>query len=676
MKKIMMLFCLLLTTTGAFTMTDGMFKNGVLHFDYKAEQLAPAESAARIQLEKDLQKVLDVPAGQRTFENTVLAYNRAFEDYGDAFGIPMFLAYVSPDEKLRDAATELQNTVSAYMVEVGTRKPLYNAIKEYADTNPSLGVPEAKLLKDMMIGFKKSGLHLPDDKLEIYRENSTKRAENSITFSKNIRDNKDFELVALQDLDGLPQEYIDRLERVDGKYKITLNYPDYVPFMQNSVSDSARKDLEFKYLRRGGEENVKLLEDTLKLRAAVAKLMGYKNYADYKLEYQMAKNPANVEVFLHDLEKQLKPYGKEETKKLLALRENTTGDKDKILHGWQSAYWSNQYQKLNYDVDQEKIKEYFPADVVIKGMLETFGHLFGVTFEPADIPVWHKDVKAYKVVDADTKKTVAYIYMDMFPRDGKYKHAACFDLVDGHQKQDGSYQIPFTAIVSNFNPPSKDMPSLLKHDEVETLFHEFGHVLHNALTRAKYSGLSGTAVAGDFVEVPSQMLENWAWQPSVLKRISKHYKTGEPLPDDMIQKLIKGRHALSARFYQRQAFFADYDMYLHTHNKPVDTTALYFKMADKIADSHVTPGTLPQASFDHIMGGYDAGYYGYLWAEVIAQDFFSEFEKNGIDDAATGKKFREDILAVGGTYEEEDIVEKFLGRKVDNTPFIKGLGLE
>ncbi|MDR0291244.1 MAG: Zn-dependent oligopeptidase [Elusimicrobium sp.] len=656
-------------------MENSLFKNNVLHFDYKAGDLAAAESAARARLEKDLQKVLNVPAGRRTFENTVLAYTRAFEDYGDAFGIPLFLAYVSPDGKLRDAATELQAEVSAYMVEVGTRKPLYNAVKEYADTAPSLGVPEAKLLKDMMIGFRKSGLNLPDDKLEIYRENSTKRSENSITFSKNIRDNKDFELVTLEDLKGLPQEYIDRLERVEDKYKITLNYPDYVPFMQNSESDSARKALEFKYMRRGGEDNVKLLEDTLKLRAAVAKLLDYKNYADFKLEYQMAKNPQNVENFLHDLEKKLKPYGKKETKKLLELRQNTTGDKDKILYGWQAGYWGNQYKKLNYGVDQEKIKEYFPADAVINGMLEIFGNLFGVSFEPANIPVWHKDVKAYKVVDKDDKQTVAYVYMDMFPREGKYKHAACFDLVDGHEKRDGSYQIPFTAIVSNFNPPSENMPPLLKHDEVETLFHEFGHVLHNALTKAKYSGLSGTAVAGDFVEVPSQMLENWAWQPVVLKKISKHYKTGAPLPDEIIEKLIKGKHALSARFYQRQAFFADYDMYLHTHNKPVDTTELYFKLADRITGGPVTPGTLPQAGFDHIMGGYDAGYYGYLWAEVIAQDFFSVFEKNGIDDAATGKKFREDILSVGGTYEEEDIVEKFLGRKVDNGPFIKSLGL-
>ncbi|ACC99083.1 Zn-dependent oligopeptidase [Elusimicrobium minutum Pei191] len=676
MKKILLMLQLILLTTGVFSMTSDMFQKGVLHFNYKADALASAETKARIQLEKDLASVLAVPAGERTFENTVIAYNKAFDKYGDSFGIAMFLAYVSPDQKLRDSATELQSKVSAYMVEVGTRKDLYNAIKEYADTNPKLDVPEAKLLENMMIGFRKSGLHLPDDQLEIYRNLSRQRSENSINFSKNIRDNADFELVTREDLKGLPEEYINRLERLEGFYKVTLNYPDYVPFMKNSESDSARRALEFKYLRRGGDENVKLLENSLDLRRQTASLLGYKTFADMKLEYRMAKNPKTVEKFLKDIEKKLKPYGKKEDKQLLALKEERAGKKDKNVYGWESAFWSTLYKKINYDVDAEKIKEYFPADVVIDGMLESFGHLFGIEFKQVKIPVWHKDVRTYELIDSATKQTVAYVYMDLFPREGKYKHAACFDLVDGHQKEDGSYQKPFTAIVANFNPPSKDAPSLLKHDEVETLFHEFGHVLHNALTTAKYSGLSGTAVAGDFVEVPSQILENWAWHPAVLKKISKHYKTGEPLPDEIIEKMIKGKNVFSARAYQRQNFFAQYDMDLHTSNKELDTTKEYFKLAKKITGVPVTPDTIPQASFDHIMGGYDAGYYGYLWAKVIAEDMFSVFEKEGLDNPETGKRFRDEILAVGGTYEEQEIVEKFLGRKVDNKPFLKSIGLE
>ena len=268
--------------------------------------------------------------------------------------------------------------------------------------------------------------------------------------------------------------------------------------------------------------------------------------------------------------------------------------------------------------------------------------------------------------------------MDLYPREGKYKHAACFDLVSGELKEDGTYQPPFVAIVANMNKPSKDTPSLLKHSEVETLFHEFGHVLHNALTKAKYSALSGTNVSGDFVEVPSQMLERWAWDPAVLKSISKHYKTGEPLPDDLIKRMLAAKNYGAGGQYLRQNFFAQYDMTLHTRAKTPDSTKLYFSLTEKIRGKALplTPGTIPQAAFGHLMGGYDAGYYGYLWSEVIAEDFFGEFAKTGLRNAQTGLKFRKEILERGGTLDEEEMVENFLGRKVSNEPFLKSIGLE
>jgi thimet oligopeptidase len=287
-----------------------------------------------------------------------------------------------------------------------------------------------------------------------------------------------------------------------------------------------------------------------------------------------------------------------------------------------------------------------------------------------------KDVKSFAVVDNATQEIVGYIYMDLYPREGKYKHAACFDLVDGKLKSDGQYQKPFTAIVANLNPPAGDVPSLLKHDEVETLFHEFGHVLHNVLTKAKYSSVSGTAVSQDFVEVPSQILENWAWHPQVLKQLSKSYKTGQPLDDETIKRMIAAKNHCSGSFYIRQDFLAQIDMLYNSTKKPLDTTALWAKYAAKIRGVPMTKDTYPQASFDHIMGGYDAGYYGYLWAEVIAQDFFSEFEKHGLFNKELGKKFRKEILEQGGSLEEEDLVKNFLGRPVSNEPFLKNIGLQ
>lgn len=672
-----MVTALLLTATGAFSMADMFNKDGVLHFNYRAQDLAPAEAAARVKLEKDLAALIAIPQAERTFENTIMGYERAFDNYGNALGMSGFLSYVSTDKQFRDAANDLQMQISQYMVDVATRRDVYKAIREYTDTNPRLDPVQAKLVKEMLIGFKNSGMDLNDADLEKFKALNKEKAEYIIKFDKNIQEYKDPLAVTQEQLQGLGEDYIQKLSKTDdGKYLVTLDYPDYVPFMQNADDEQARKELEFKFNRRGGQENVELLEKTLTLRREIARLLGYKNHAELRLEERMAKNPKTVMAFLKDLQKKLKPLGKKEDKEMIAYKNSKTGKNSRTLYSWESGYWSNKFRKENLELDSEKIKEYFPSQVVIDGMLDLFGGVFGITFEPVDIPVWHPDVKAFKIKDKASGELVAYFYMDLYPREGKYKHAACFGLVEGEEKQDGTYQNPFVAIVANLNKPSGDTPSLLKHSEVETLFHEFGHVLHNALTKAKYSAFSGTSVSWDFVEAPSQMLERWAWDPQVLKKISRHYKTGEALPDDLIKRMIAAKNFGAGGMYLRQDFFAQYDMTLHTADTTPDTTKLYFELTKKIRGLPLTKGTIPQASFGHIMGGYDAGYYGYLWSEVIAEDFFGEFKKNGIFNPETGLKFRREILEKGGTLDEEKMVENFLGRPADNKPFLKSIGLE
>lgn len=672
-----MVTALLLTATGAFSMADMFNKDGVLHFNYQAQDLAPAEAEARVKLEKDLAALIAIPQAERTFENTIMGYERAFDNYGNALGMSGFLSYVSTDKKFRDAANDLQMQISQYMVDVATRRDVYKAIREYTDTNPRLDPVQAKLVKEMLIGFKNSGMDLNDADLEKFKALNKEKAEYIIKFDKNIQEYKDPLAVTQEQLKGLGEDYIQKLSKTDdGKYLVTLDYPDYVPFMQNADDEQARKELEFKFNRRGGQENVELLEKTLTLRREIARLLGYKNHAELRLEDRMAKNPKTVMAFLKDLQKKLKPLGKKEDKEMIAYKNSKTGKNSRTLYSWESGYWSNKFRKENLELDSEKIKEYFPSQVVIDGMLDLFGGVFGITFEPVDIPVWHPDVKAFKIKDKASGELVAYFYMDLYPREGKYKHAACFGLVEGEEKQDGTYQIPFVAIVANLNKPSGDTPSLLKHSEVETLFHEFGHVLHNALTKAKYSAFSGTSVSWDFVEAPSQMLERWAWDPQVLKKISRHYQTGESLPDDLIKRMIAAKNFGAGGMYLRQDFFAQYDMTLHTADTTPDTTKLYFELTKKIRGLPLTKGTIPQASFGHIMGGYDAGYYGYLWSEVIAEDFFGEFKKNGIFNPETGLKFRREILEKGGTLDEEKMVENFLGRPADNKPFLKSIGLE
>ncbi len=652
-------------------------KDGVLHFNYQAEDLVPTEQKARERLEKELADLIAIPKEKRTFENTIMGYERAFDHYGEALGMSGFLSYVSTDKKFRDAVHELEMKTSQYMVDVATRRDVYQAIREYTDTNPQLGPIEAKLVKEMLIGFKNSGMDLNDEDLETFKKLNKQKAEYVIEFDKNIQEYKDPLPVTKEQLKGLGEDYISKLEKTeDGKYLVTLDYPDYVPFMLNAEDENARKELEYKYNRRGGPKNVELLEKTVTLRREVAHLLGYPTHADLKLEKRMAKNPQNVMKFLKDLQKKLKPLGKKEDKQMIAYKNEKTGKKSRTIYPWESGYWSNKYRKEYLDLDSEKIKEYFPSQVVIDGMLDLFGNLFGITFEPAQIPTWHEDVKAFQIKDTADGHLIAYFYMDLYPREGKYKHAACFDLVGGEEKEDGSWQIPFVAIVANMNKPSETTPSLLKHSEVETLFHEFGHVLHNALTKSKYGAFAGTSVSWDFVEAPSQLLERWAWNPQVLKKISKHYKTGEALPDDLIKRMIAAKNFGSGGAYLRQNFFAQYDMILHTAEKTPDSTKLYFDLTKKIRALPLTKNTIPQASFGHIMGGYDAGYYGYLWSEVIAEDFFSEFEKYGIFNSQIGLKYRREILEKGGTEEEETLVQNFLGRPVNNEPFLKSIGLQ
>ena len=676
-KKFLLISLLFFLATGGIAMPNMFNKQGVLHFDYKAEDLAPAEAAARVQLEKDLAALIAIPAGQRTFENTILGYEKAFDKYGDALGMSGFLSYVSTDKKFRDTMTDLQMQISQYMVDVATRRDVYKAIREYTDTNPQLGPVEAKLVKEMLDGFKHSGMDLNDEDLETFKKLNKEKAEYVIHFDKNIQEYKDPLTVTREQLAGLGEDYIGKLEKTpDGKYLVTLDYPDVIPFMQNAEDEEARKQLEYKYNRRGGAQNVELLEKTLTLRRQIAHLLGYPTHADLKLEDRMAKNPQTVMKFLKNLQKKLKPLGKQEDKQMVAYKNEKSGKHSRTVYPWESAYWSNKYRKEHLQLDSEKIKEYFPSQVVIDGMLSLFGGIFGITFEPVQIPVWHPDVKTFLIKDTQTGAPVAYFYMDLYPREGKYKHAACFDLVSGEEKPDGTYQLPFVAIVANLNKPSKDTPSLLKHSEVETLFHEFGHVLHNALTKSKYKAFAGTSVSWDFVEAPSQLLERWAWNPQVLKQISRHYKTGEPLPDELIARMIAAKNFGSGGFYLRQNFFAQYDMTLHTADKTPDSTRLYFDLTKRIRGGALTKNTLPQASFGHIMGGYDAGYYGYLWSEVIAEDFFSEFKKNGIFNPEIGLKFRREILEKGGTEDETKLVENFLGRPVDNTPFLTSIGLE
>lgn len=657
-----------------------MFKNGHLRFDYTPQEISALEERAAKELDINLNFLAAIPADRRDFTNTVRALEDAYTSYWFVPKNLSLLSYFHQDSAVRDAAANLEAKGVDKKLSVFARKDVYKALKEYADTNPQLNHEDMRLLSKWLERFERAGMALSEKDAEAYAQLNTERLNKITRYNVNLNNYKDKLVVGREELDGLGETYINRLERTkDGKYIVTLKYPDYNPFMSSAKSEKARKALQEKFARRGGKENVKLLEDTVELRRKQAALLGFKRYPDYVLPVRMAKNYETLEAFLKNLQKEVTPLAQGEMKAYLKLQEETTGQQADEMTAWNLPYWSNQYKKKYYQVDDDKIKEYFPADKVISGMFEVFGNLFGITFTQADLPVWHPEVVVYQIKDKKTGELISNFYLDLFPRDGKYTHAATWSFVDRFELPDGQMQTPSVVIAANFTPAGKGTPSLLEHSEVETLFHEFGHVLQMSMATSKYATLTGDNVAWDYIEAHSQLLENWAWQPQVLKKISAHYKTGETLPDGLISSLVKSKNVGVAVAFLRQNFLGQYDLALHTAAKRVDSTKLYAQMMHNISGIPMTKGTYPQASFGHIMSltdPYDVGYYVYAWSLVIAQDIFSRFEDEGLFNAELGAKLRKYIYTPGTVYDENEMVEKFLGRPYNDKAFLKSLGIK
>lgn len=657
-----------------------MFKNGHLRFDYTPQEISALEERAAKELDINLNFLAAIPADRRDFTNTVRALEDAYTSYWFVPKNLSLLSYFHQDSAVRDAAANLEAKGVDKKLSVFARKDVYKALKEYADTNPQLNHEDMRLLSKWLERFERAGMALSEKDAEAYAKLNTERLNKITRYNVNLNNYKDELVVAREELDGLGETYINRLERTkDGKYIVTLKYPDYNPFMSSAKSEKARKALQEKFARRGGKENVKLLEDTVELRRKQAALLGFKRYPDYVLPVRMAKNYETLEAFLKNLQKEVTPLAQDEMKAYLKLKEETTGQQADEMTAWNLPYWSNQYKKKYYQVDDDKIKEYFPADKVISGMFEVFGNLFGITFTQADLPVWHPEVVVYQIKDKKTGELISNFYLDLFPRDGKYTHAATWSFVDRFELSDGQMQTPSVVIAANFTPAGNGMPSLLEHSEVETLFHEFGHVLQMSMATSKYATLTGDNVAWDYIEAHSQLLENWAWQPQVLKKISAHYKTGETLPDGLISSLVKSKNVGVAVAFLRQNFLGQYDLALHTAAERVDSTKLYAQMMHNISGIPMTKGTYPQASFGHIMSltdPYDVGYYVYAWSLVIAQDIFSRFEDEGLFNAELGAKLRKYIYTPGTVYDENEMVEKFLGRPYNDKAFLKSLGIK
>lgn len=646
-----------------------------LKFDYTPETILNLCHNEIEILKNRIDTIAHLESGACNFQSTALELEKASSYFGNKINPILFLKYVSPISEVREAADKCENQVQQLFVEIYTRKDLFTAFKSAQEKINSLAEKESKLFEEYLTSFKRNGLELGEEQRKLFIENKKRLVAIESDFANRLVNETTTLELTLEELKGLPQSFIDSLEKTSTeKYKLTMSYPHYYPFMQNAQNGEARKRFEFLFNSRGGDSNRALLEEAIKLRSELAQLLGHKNHAEYVLERRMAKTPAQVRAFLEDLILKLKPKAKAELEEMLAEKRKELGPEETEVHPWEWRYYENIIRKTKYDIDPQIIKEYFPIEVVLKGMFEIYQTLFNVKFiEEVSSEVWHPTVKKYRI--EQNNQPVAYFYMDLFPRPGKYGHAAAFTLVSGFEREDSSYELPVSSIVANFTPPTPENPSLLPHGEVETLFHEFGHIMHQTLTQAKYATFSGTNVKTDFVEAPSQMLENWVWKKETLQKLSGHFSNhNQKLSDEMIEKMIQAKLLNVGIQTLRQLAFGTIDLDYHTSNE-VDSTKVYADRMKQIMLIPIQSGTQPQASFGHLMGGYDSGYYGYMWSKVFAQDMFTRFDSEGLLNPEAGKEYADWILKPGGEKDPMELITGFLKREPSNKAFLKSIGL-
>ncbi|KAJ1953026.1 metalloendopeptidase [Linderina pennispora] len=636
-------------------------------------------------------KIQDDVAAQTnpTFASVIVPLAMRENNQGADYSVATFLQNVSTDKDIRDASTAAEEKLDAFEIESLMREDVYKVVRAVFDNKEEMAKLDAedlRLVTKIEMQYRRNGLALPKEQRGRLGDIKKRLSELGIKFSRNVNEGDGREAFTREELEGLPADFfVDRpTEVVDGvtKYVVTTKYPDLFPALRLAKREETRKRLSVAEGQRC-PENIDLLQEAVGLRLEAARMLGYSTHAEYVLEEHMAKTPKEVLDFEHDLRERLTVLGLKEVEEIEELKradKRAVGEEYTGLFSWDFRYYTNLVKERKHNISDEEVKQYFPMKEVTRGILDIYQRMLSLRFVKVENPpVWHEDVDMYEVWEATEDKFVGHFYLDLYPREGKYNHAAVWPIRAGYTKPDGSREYPVAAMVANFPKPVGTTPALLKHDDATTLLHELGHVFHGICSITKWARFHGTSTETDFVEAPSQMLENWCWEPSVLAQFAVHYKTGEPIPDELVKRLVAAKNESAGLFNLRQVFFGLYDMAIHnTEDGKVDVKNLYTSLREEIGlFKNGDIDTWGSATFGHMMGGYDSGYYGYLWSEVFSADMFaSRFQKEGVANASTGMDYRREILLPGGSRDASVSLEKFLGRKPNNKAFLKSIGLE
>lgn len=603
-----------------------------------------------------------------------------------------FYQHVSPDKAVRDALTEAEQLIEEAEIELNLRVDVFKVYNKLWEDIKDKNVTDAeslKLLKKQVLLYKRNGLDLPEATRKEVTQLKKELSNLSVAFGKNMNEEKGFLLFTKEQLDGLPESLFEQFEKDGDKFKVTFKYPDILPVLKYAKDSEVRKMAHLANLNKV-PQNADLLDKIIRVRFKLAKLLGYPTYSAFVLEERMAKNQDNVFKFLGELQEKLQPQGKAELERLREfkkadLKERGLPPQDDY-YAWDHSFYDNLLLEKQYKVDHQKISEFFPLDQTIERMLGFYEHLFDVKFVKVDNTdssvVWHEDVQRFAVFQniahgAPKNEFCGWILFDLHPREGKYSHAAMFGLKAGYISKDGSRLTPYCLLVCNFTKATKTKPSLLKHSEVTTFFHELGHGVHSLMSKTRYARFHGTAVPRDFVECPSQMLEFWTWSKNEIKALLGHYVTHEPIGDELVDQLVALKHVNTGLSNLRQLHFALFDMKLHTAETQAQLDAIDIKQLWNLLREEITlisnGGTenIGFATFGHIAGGYESGYYGYLYSQVFATDiYYTHFKKDPMN-VESGLRYRDVILRNGDSKEILDILEELLGRPPNANAFME-----
>lgn len=683
-------------------LTDSTLPYGAPQFDkIKTEHYLPAFEQAITEAKAEIDAIVNNPDAP-TFENTIAALDEAGGRLNDAAGIFYNLMEADTNDQMQDIAEKVSPMMTEYSMYVSLNEPLFARVKAVHESAEGLEPDQARLLEKTWKSFVRSGANLGAEDKETYSKLSEQLSLLTLQYGKNVlaaTNSFTLNLTDEADLEGLP-DFVREAAVETAKSKemegwaFDLSAPSYGAFMKYSTRRDLRQKMWMAYNTRateGENSNIELCRQIAESRLKIANILGYETYADYALEERMAKNPHTVNEFIQKLLEPSLPAAKAEVKELYEYA-RANGFEDSEIQPWDFGFWSEKLKDARYSINDEQLKPYFRLESCIDAAFGLAEKLYGLTFEERkDIPVYHPDVKVYDVKDADGVHK-ALFYADFFPRASK-RGGAWMTEFRGQSIVNGVEKRPFISLVTNFTKPTADKPSLLTHDELTTLLHEFGHSLHGILAEGRYSSLTGTNVSRDFVELPSQIMENWAFEPEFLDTFARHFETGEALPDTLINKIVEAKNYNAAYAQVRQLQFGILDMAWHTL-KGGSESGHFDRLSDlktmqelgtiafekaALKSSNVIP-SIPQAcistSFSHIFsGGYSAGYYSYKWSEVLEADAFSLFKEKGIFSTEVSHSFRDNILSKGCSEDEDVLYRRFRGHDPEPEALLEKLGI-